>query len=369
MEEKINNLEEIGYNSFFEQKRKEFGLGDFSPARVISEHKESYKVKNQNGEFLAKITGKHLFEAKGREDYPAVGDWVLIKEMDKDHAVIKSILPRQTIIKRRFGDRNKSGEKKNVQIIATNINIGFVIESVDRDYSLNRIERYFSILKDGRVIGSIILNKIDLLSRGEREEKLSELKERFPNVDIVATSIVDDSGLEELKNYIKKGKTYCFLGSSGVGKSSLINRLIGENTIKTSDISSYSDRGRHTTTRRQMYFLASGGIVIDNPGVREVGMVDVGEGVDVFFEEITSLGKKCKYVDCSHTHEPGCVVLSAVDSGEIDKEKYNNYTNLKKEAEYFNLDENQKKQKGKNFGKFINKAKKDLKNFGYDNYQ
>lgn len=361
MEEKIKNLEDLGYNLIFESNREKSNTQDFLPARVIAEYKEVYRVKNIHGEFLARITGKQMFEATEREDYPAVGDWVLIEEADKEHAVIKSILPRQTIIKRRFGNKNKLGEKNDVQIIATNIDVGFVIESVDRDYNLNRFERYFAILEDGGVKGAIILNKTDLLSEGEREDKLEELKNRFPDIDVVMTSIFNNDGLEELKKYIEKGKTYCFLGSSGVGKSSLINKLIGEEVIETRDISSYSDRGKHTTTGRQMYFLNNGGIVIDNPGIREVGMLNVQNGIEEFFEEISSVGKKCKYSDCTHTHEPGCVVLEAKNSGIIDEDKYENYTNLKKEAEYYDMNEKDKRQKNKDFGKFLNKAKKILK--------
>ena len=369
MEEKIKNLEDLGYNLIFESNREKSNSQDFLPARVIAEYKEVYRVKNIHGEFLARITGKQMFEATEREDYPAVGDWVLIEEADKEHAVIKSILPRQTIIKRRFGNKNKLGEKNDVQIIATNIDVGFVIESVDRDYNLNRFERYFAILEDGGVKGAIILNKTDLLSEGEREDKLEELKNRFPDIDIVMTSTFNNDGLEELKKYIEKGKTYCFLGSSGVGKSSLINKLIGEEVIETRDISSYSDRGKHTTTGRQMYFLDNGGIVIDNPGIREVGMLNVQNGIEEFFEEISSVGKKCKYSDCTHTHEPGCVVLEAKNSGIIDEDKYENYTNLKKEAEYYDMNEKDKRQKNKDFGKFLNKAKKDFKRFGHGNYQ
>lgn len=365
----VKNIEDLGYKSFFESKRKELGFSDFSVARVIAEYKEAYKVKNENGEFLAKITGKQIFKALGREDYPAVGDWVLITQADSEHAVINEILPRQTIIKRKFGDKNKSGEKNDVQIIATNIDTGFVIESVDRDYNLNRFERYFSLLSDGGVKGVIILNKTDLLSEKEKENKLNELRNRFPDIDVIFTSTVENKGIEELKNYITKGQTYCFLGSSGVGKSSLINKLIGEEVIVTSDISSYSDRGKHTTTGRQMYFLDNGGIVIDNPGIREVGMLDILAGVDGFFEEISSLGKKCKYSNCTHMHEPGCVVLEAKDSGIINEDKYENYTNLKKEAEYYDMSDRDKRQKDKDFGKFLNKAKKDFKNFGHDNFQ
>lgn len=368
MDKETERLKDLGYKPFFETKRQELGLALFPVARIVSQHKESYRVKNTKGEFFAKITGKQIFEASKTEDYPAVGDWVSIMEADSEHAVIKSILPRQTIIKRRFGNKNKTGENKDIQIIATNIDVGFIIESIDRDYNLNRFERYFSILFDGGVKGSIILNKVDLLSKEEMEDKLRELKDRFPDTDIILTSTLNNDGLKELKNYIEKGKTYCFLGSSGVGKSSLINNLIGEEIIRTSDISFYSDRGRHTTTGRQMYFLDNGGIVIDNPGIREVGMTDTTQGVNDFFEEVSTLGGKCKYSDCSHTNEPGCVILDAIKSGIIEEDKYNNYINLKKEAEYYSMNDTEKRNKDKSFGKFMKKAKKDLKNFGHDNF-
>lgn len=369
MEVKVEKNEDLGYNTFFELKRIELGFSDFSVARVIAQYKGAYKVKNIDGEFLAKITGKQIFNAKEKEDYPAVGDWVSVTKADEENMVINGILPRQTIIKRRFGDKNRVGEKRGAQVIATNIDVGFIIESVDRDYNLNRFERYLSILSEGQVKGAIILNKTDLLTEREKENKLNELENRFPNIDIILTNTLNDSGFRDLINYIIKGKTYCFLGSSGVGKSSLINKLLGREIIETGDVSSYSDRGKHTTTGRQMYFLDNGGIVIDNPGIREVGLADATMGVDNFFDEISIIGENCKYVNCTHVSEPGCAVLEAIEKGEIDKEKYINYTGLKKESEYYDMNFKEKKEKDKNFGKLIKKAKKDLKNFGNANYQ
>jgi len=361
-EKKIKN-EDLGYNSFFETNRDQLGLNDFPVARVISEFKEAYKVKNPKGEFLAKITGKQIFTASAREDYPAVGDWVAITELDGERAVIRAVLPRLTVIKRKYGNKNRAGEKNETQIIATNIDVAFVVESVDRDYSLNRFERYFAIAENGGVKPAIILNKIDLLSREELDERLVQLRNRFPGIDIILTSVLNNKGLNELQKYIIKSKTYCFLGSSGVGKSSLINKLIGENTIKTDDISSYSGRGKHVTTSRQMYFLDNGGIVIDNPGIREVGMTDVGQGINIIFDEIAALAQKCKYTDCTHAHEPGCEVIRAVKSGKLDKAKYSNYINLKKESEYYEMNDLEKREKDRQFGKFVKGAIKDLKKY------
>jgi len=336
-------------------------------ARVTTEYKGAYKVKNENGEFLAKVTGKRIFDALSREDYPAVGDWVIIEELPEQQAVIKEILPRKTVIKRIHKDRSRVGGKNETQIIATNIDVAFVVESVDRDFNLNRFERYFAIAKDGGVKPAIILNKIDLISKEELDIKLGQIKNRFDDVDFVPTSIITNEGLSELKMYMKKGKTYCFLGSSGVGKSSLINKLFGENIIKTENISISTGKGKHTTTSREMYFLENGAIVVDNPGMREVGMADASTGVDSLFDEITTLAKKCKYVDCTHTNEPGCEVLSALKAGKIDEDKYLNYINLKKESEYYEMTETEKRGKDRQFGKFIKKAKQQLKDYGIKN--
>ena len=257
-------IEDLGYNAFFESNRKKLKLDSFSVARVIAEHKGAYEVINQNGKFMAKITGKQIFNASSREDYPAIGDWVAITELDAERAVIRGVLPRKTIIKRKFGDKNRVGDKTETQVIGTNIDVAYIVESIDRDYSLNRFERYFVIVRDGEVKPVMILNKIDLISKEELDSKLSQLKQRFNDVNVIATSTVSDEGLDELKKYILYGKTYCFLGSSGVGKSSLINKLLEESGgIKTEDISRCSGRGKHITTSREMYFLKNGGIVID----------------------------------------------------------------------------------------------------------
>ena len=266
-------------------------------------------------------------------------DWVTISELNNKQAVIHGILPRKTIIKRKEITRSET------QIIATNIDVAFIVESVDRDFNLNRFERYFAIAKEGGVKPAIILNKIDLISKEELDLKITQLKNRFNEVDIIFTSNKNNVGIDELKAYIVSGKTYCFLGSSGVGKSSLINKLIGKDIIKTADIGFGDDRGKHTTTSREIYFLDNGGIVIDNPGMREVGMSDVAVGLTELFDEIIVLAKKCKYGDCTHIHEPGCAVLAAVKSGESDEQKYLNYINLKKETEHYEMSKTDKNEK------------------------
>lgn len=351
MTEKEVQLASLGYDSFFEQKRTQLELGEFPVARVISQTKGAYRVKGVAGEQRAQVPGKQMFKASSREEYPAVGDWVALSHSGEGVAIVQAVLPRRSVLKRRFGDRNRAGEKEEVQIIAANIDVAFVIESVDRDYNLNRFERYITIARDGGVLPAIILNKTDLLAPEELVELISEIRERFPLVDVLTTSVVQEKGLDELRAYILPGKTYCFLGSSGVGKSSLINTLLGTQSIETGEISSYSGRGTHTTTVRQMYFLENGGIVIDNPGVREVGLIDAEQGVSASFENILSLGGGCRYPDCTHMHEPGCVVRKAVEEGGIDEEQYENYRTLRKEAEHYDTSEHERRAAGRRFGR------------------
>lgn len=366
-------LEDLGYNLFFEEKRNELDVNPLLVARVTAEHKGSYQVKNPQGEYFATLTGKRIFQASHRTDYPVVGDWVVIDVIDESsalssstkhplgRAVIHDILPRTTAIKRTY-----KGEE---QPIAANVDVAFIIQSVDRDYSLNRFERYCAIAQSGGVQPIIVLNKIDLLSEVGLQEKLSELTKRFPTVTVILASTLHDKGLNELKGCITRGKTYCLLGSSGVGKSTIINKLLNADAIKTDSISSYSGRGKHITTSRHLYVLsdynspATHGIVIDNPGMREVGIGKAEAGIDSFFDSIAAKARGCYYADCTHTHEPGCAVIAAVTSGVIDKKRYSNYVTLKKEAAHYEMNDYEKRVKKRTFGKFIKNAKKDLKNF------
>jgi len=271
-------------------------------ARVVAHYRGKYRVKTADQEFWAEVSGKMMFTATSSADYPVVGDWVKITELDHDQALIQKILPRKTILQR------KAAGKDEAQAIAANIDVAFIIQAVDRDFNLNRFDRYFSLAIAGKIKPAIILNKIDLIAAAELKEKVAQVKNRFKNTTVIATSTVSKNGLAKLALAIKKNKTYCLLGSSGVGKSSLINELLGKAVLKTKNISLSTKKGKHTTTHRELFVLENSGFVIDNPGLREVGLADATAGVKTVFAEINELAKACKFSDCSHQHEPGCAV-------------------------------------------------------------
>lgn len=350
-------LEDLGYNNFFNNSLKSATDKNLVPARIIAEHKKLYILRNEVSEFSEKITGKMMFRASSREDYPAVGDWVLVTILDKEQAIIHEILPRKTVLKR------KSAGKSDIQIIASNIDTAFIIQSPDRDYSLNKFERYFSLAKSGKIKPVIVLNKTDLITETDLKLKLSGIKDRFKNTDIYTTSTITGKDIADLRKSITKLLTYCFIGSSGVGKSSIINILLGNDLIKTGEISAHTNRGKHITTHRQLFVLETGGLLIDTPGMREIGLLDSGTGIKNVFSEIHDLSRKCRFSNCIHIHEPGCAVVKAIKSGDLDKDKYDNYIKLVKENEYNTMTKLEKREKDRKFGKFIKEAKKQIKRY------
>lgn len=347
-------LEDLGYNDNLERFMVENNLQDFEIGRVTSEHKERYTVKTATAEYDAEITGNLRFTAKGREDFPAVGDWVALMTYDSELAIIHKILPRFSIIK-----RQAVGHFGEIQIIATNVDYAFLVQAVDRDYNINRLERYLTICNTSRVNPIIVLSKIDLIDEAKLDDILDGIKARIKDIPIIAISNEAPSGFEAVKKYIEKGKTYCLLGSSGVGKSTLLNNLAGKSIMKTDKISESINRGKHVTSYRELIVLENGGILIDNPGMREVGIADSTSGLEATFESIFSLSKECKFKNCTHAHEVGCAVIAAVEKGEIDKDSYENYLKMEREKAHFETSVHEKKRKDKIFGKILKNYKKD----------
>ena len=346
-------LEDLGYNLELENYRKDQNLDSFRVGRVISEHKERYVVKTPVKEYEGEIIGNLRFTAHNRSDFPAVGDWVAISEYDDDKVLIHSVFPRRTIIERQAV--GKHGEK---QIIATNIDYAFIVQAVDRDFNMNRIERYLTICNASNVRPILILNKIDLIDDHELSELVGKVQERIKQVPVIPISNESQKGFEKLEGTIEKGKTYCLLGSSGVGKSTLLNNLSGKQLMKTNTISASTNKGRHVTSHRELLVLENGGILIDNPGMREIGIADSKDGLEMTFSRIVELSKDCKFKDCTHTTEIDCAVLQVVERGEIDKSSYENFLKMEREKEHFESTVAQKRKKDKDFGKMMKNYKK-----------
>ncbi len=353
-------LENLGYNENLEQYRKDNNLESFNIGRVISEHKDRYVVKTDTTEFDSELIGNLRFTAENRYDLPAVGDWVAISEYDENKALIHSIYPRHSII-----ERQAVGKSGQIQIIATNIDYGLIVQSVNRDFNINRLERYLTICNASKVKPIIILSKIDLIDELALNELLIKIKERIKDVPLIAISNQSHIGLDKLTSIFKNGKTYCLLGSSGVGKSTLLNKITGKEFMNTSAISQSIDRGKHVTSHRELIVLENGGILIDNPGMREVGITDSNAGLEITFDDIVKLSYDCKFNDCTHINEKGCAILEAVDNGSIDSDSYSNFQKMERERAHFESNVEEKKKKDKNFGKMIREVKKQRKNNKY----
>jgi len=353
-------LEDFGYNKKLEEFRLLSKFDCFEVGRVIAEHKERYMIKTTTGEFEAEITGNMRFTAKSRLDFPAVGDWVALTTYESDFAIIHQILPRFSIIK-----RQAVGQFGGIQLIATNIDYAFIVQAADRDFNINRLERYLTICHSSKVKPVIILSKTDLIDELRINDIKVQINARIKDVPVIAISNETRNGYELINNFIRKGKTYCMLGSSGVGKSTLLNNLSGKAIMKTDTISQSTNKGRHVTSHRELIMLENGGILIDNPGMKEVGTADSTKGLEITFDMIFSLSQNCKFKDCTHTNELGCYVLEAIEKGEIDKASYENYLKMEKEKAHFESTALERRKKDKQFGKMLKHYKKDLKKNKY----
>lgn len=341
-------LEDIGYNNTHAQFILENNLQDMEIGRVIAEHRERYMVRTRNGDLEAEITGNLRFSARSREDFPAVGDWVTLITYDANMAIIHKILPRHSAI-----TRQAVGQTGEVQLIAANVDYAFLVQAIDRDFSVNRLERYLTICHESFVKPIVVLTKTDLADQQQVDEITESINRRIQGIPVIALSNLTNAGYESLKGLMMKGKTYCMLGSSGVGKSTLLNNLAGKSLMKTGHISHTNSRGRHITSHRELVVLDNGSILIDNPGMREVGTASATAGLSTTFDKIAGLSANCKFANCTHTSETGCAVLNALENGEIDRQVYDNYIKLLKEQSYFESSVADRKRKEKMLGKIL----------------
>ncbi len=348
---------QLGFNNWFFDRIDPTKLIDHQIARVITVHKDRYTINNGKGDVSAEVTGKLMFSADSSLDYPATGDWVIAQYYDKNSfAIISEIVTRKSVLKRKT-----SGKNIEFQLIAANIDTGLIVQSLDTNYNLRRLERYLVMVNESDIQPVVLLSKSDLLPVNEIDKKVTEIQALIPDIRVVPFSNKNQTGLQHVKELLVPWKTYCLLGSSGVGKTTLINNLQDEVRLKTHSVREKDGKGRHITTRRQLINLKNGAMIIDTPGMRELGNFAVDTGIHSTFDEIADLSNQCRYNDCSHTQEQGCSILAALKDGTISQERYQNFIKLNKESAFYEMSYLEKKRKDKKFGKFVKSVMKEKK--------
>ncbi|MFH1197735.1 MAG: ribosome small subunit-dependent GTPase A [bacterium] len=321
-------LKAFGWSNYFEENFQSLKSKDFACGRVIIENKTNYLVVTEFGEVQAEVNGKLLFESESGLSLPKVGDWVTLMLYDENtKGIIHEVLPRQTKISRKSVDK-----KLAEQVIAANIDVALIVMSLDDNYNLNRLERYLVSVLESNVEPVIVLNKTDLCDNSEI--KITEVQKLAGEFKVIGLSVITKTGFDDFKKIFQPGITYVFIGSSGVGKSTIINYLLGEEKFKTNEVRIFDSKGRHTTTKREMVLLSQGGVLIDTPGMKQFGLWTASSGIAKTFSSFEDFASTCKYADCTHTHENECGIKDAVAAGVISEKRYENYTKLRKELDY-----------------------------------
>jgi len=350
---------DLGYDHWFQEKYYEMNILDCRPARVSAVYRDNYHIINEIGEVNGELSGKYLFSVESSTDYPCVGDWVLAQYINNDSsAIIHKIFPRRSCLRRKA-----AGKKIDYQMISANIDVAFIVQSCDVDFNLRRLERYLIMINDGNIEPIIILTKSDLVSTEELNDMIGKVKKNNSNSIIIPISNVTGDGLALLKGRLTSRKTYCLIGSSGVGKTTLINHLIEKNMFETKTVRESDGRGRHTTSHRQLVILGQGSMIIDTPGMRELASIGVRTAIRDSFQDIEDLSVHCMFSNCSHGIEKGCAVNNAVLTGDLSEERLQSYKKLKDESEYYEMSYVDKREKDRKFGRFIADWKKKNKKF------
>lgn len=348
------DLTDLGFDHWFQEHQSKIDLAEYHVARVIAVDRERYVVRNACNSVPAELTGKLMYSAESSEDLPCVGDWVLVQYYDADtHAIVHDLLPRKSVLRRK-----SAGQHIDYQLIAANIDVAFIVQSCDFDFNLRRLERYLVMVKDGDIEPIFLLSKCDLINADELEMKISQIRQNNITIRVFAFSNVTGLGLDCFQLVLKRGKTYCLLGSSGVGKTTLLNQLLGQEVFETNTVREKDGKGRHTTSRRQLIVLNNGAMFIDTPGMRELGMIGVNTGIEESFADMIELAKRCRFTNCTHTREIGCAILSAIANGELPEDRYHSYLKLMKESKYHEMSYFEKRRRDREFGKFVKSVMK-----------
>lgn len=356
----MNLLQRYGFNAFFEEAFQAYESTSYHAGRVALEHKHLYRVWTEDGEILADISGKMRFGAAGREDYPAVGDWVVLNvRKEEEKGTIHAVLPRKSKFSRKV-----AGKVVDEQIIATNVNTVFLVAALNQDFNLRRLERYLVLAWESGAVPVILLSKADLCA--DLAQKQKDVESIAFGVPVITISAHTGKGMEQLDPFLTEGHTLALLGSSGVGKSTIVNYLMGTEVLKTQEIREDDARGRHTTTHREMFLLPCGAILIDTPGMREIQLWDADEGMSGTFDDIEELAIRCQFQDCGHDTEPGCAIKEALNEGTLAPERYASYRKLQRELAYLaKKGDRLAMQANKEKWKSISKHHKNLKNSKY----
>ena len=340
-------LENLGYSAEFSNAFENLSLDDAVPGRVVWQSAYSYRIQCESGEIAAEPTGKVK-----AADLPAVGDWVAVRpQATGEMGTILAILPRKSAF-----SRNAAGKAVNEQVVATNIDNVLIVTDLDQDFNLRRIERYITLVYNSGAGPVVVLNKTDLSA--DVETAILQTQDVSPGVPVYAVSAGEDQGIEQLMDHLGHGKTVAFLGSSGVGKSTIINRLLGEDRMEVGEVREADGKGRHTTTHRELVALPGGGAVIDTPGMREIQVWGDEEGLADAFPEIDELAAACHFRNCRHDSEGGCAVREALDSGGLNTERFDSYMKLRAEFESLGRRRSQQarmeeRREGKRFAKMV----------------
>ena len=323
-------LNDLGWDAWFQQRRDERERTELRPARVTAVHRNSYLVRNESGEVRAEATGRLLFGADSGEDLPCVGDWALVEYHNGDtFAIIHDVLPRKTFLRRKA-----AGRKVDVQMLAANLDGAFIVQACDADFNLRRLERYLVAAKEGGIEPTLLFSKTDLIRKEQLEQLIASVHSAHISAPIVTFSNYSQEGLSDVRAVLVRGKTYCLLGSPGVGKTTLLNHLLGEERYDTAPVREKDGRGRHTTARRQLSLLENGALLIDTPGLRELGMMAEIGSIDESFPDIAELASRCRFNDCTHTQEAGCAIQAALQNGDLSEERYRSYVKLRRESAF-----------------------------------
>jgi len=350
------DLHKLGFDESYLEQLQGTTLEAFVPARVTAVHKGMYLIEGEDGASRAELTGRFMYTAETNLDYPTVGDWVLVQLFDDGElAIIHHLLPRKTILKR------KSPGKLDVQLLGANIDTAFIVQALDGNAAVNRLERYLVMVYDGGCDAVLLLSKTDLVSAEALDEIQESVHTAHPDLAVIAFSNILEDGLFSIRQILESGKTYCVLGSSGVGKTSLINHLLGEAALSVGDVREWDGKGRHTTTSRQLIALDGGAFLVDTPGLRELGNFDVELGLTSTFEDIYELAAACRFSDCSHRHEDDCAVRAAVEDGRLEKSRYEHFLKLQRESNYYSMSALERRQRERLLGKTYKQMKRDFK--------